>query len=431
MENPFIKDLVERGILNSIMPGTEELLNREMVTGYIGFDPTADSLHVGSLAQIMTLVRFQRAGHKPIALIGGATAMVGDPSGKSSERNLLEDNIIEKNITGIKAQLEKFLDVECESNNAEILNNSDWMNGYSFIKFIRDIGKHFTVNYMLSKDSVRNRIINDGEGMSFTEFSYQLIQAYDFLHLNYQKHCKLQMGGSDQWGNIVSGNELIKKTRGGASESFCFTTNLVLKSDGTKFGKTEQGNVWLDAKKTSPYKFYQFWIKSNDEDALKYLKVFTLLSMNEINELHSKHNLKPELGIMQKALAKDVTIRVHGEKTFKKAFEASNILFNGTPDDLSNIDEQTFLELFEGVPMFDIKMLSLQEGKNILELFLEAKIFTSKNEARKMISDGGVRINKKKVETSHQTVSLFHTIKEKYILIQKGKKNYYLGRVVN
>jgi tyrosyl-tRNA synthetase len=430
MENPFVKDLKERGILNDIMPGTEELLTKEMVTGYIGFDPTADSLHVGSLAQIMTLVRFQNAGHKPIALIGGATAMIGDPSGKSKERNLIDQKTIDKNILCIEGQLTKFLDFNCGSNSATIIDNNLWMQVYSFVDFLRDVGKHFTVNYMMTKDSVKSRLLNDGEGMSFTEFSYQLIQANDFLHLNYMKHCKLQMGGSDQWGNMTSGAELIRKTRGGASDAFCITTNLILKSDGTKFGKTEEGNIWLDKNKTSPYKFYQFWIGTNDEDALRFLKIFTLLSMDEINDLQTQHKANPELGVMQKALAKDVTTRVHGEKAFKAAIEASNILFKGTSEDLTNMDEKTFLEVFNGVPTFDVQKSSLQAGKNVLELLLEANVFPSKNEARRMIGDGGVKINKQKLELSQESLSLTDTLKNKYILVQRGKKNYFLGRII-
>jgi tyrosyl-tRNA synthetase len=430
MENKFIKDLKERGILNDIMPGTEELLTKEMVTGYIGFDPTADSLHVGSLAQIITLVRFQQAGHKPIALIGSATAMIGDPSGKSNERILLDRNTIEKNTICIEEQIAKFLDFYCGNNSAAVMNNDEWMKDYSFVNFLRDIGKSFTVNYMMSKESVKSRLTNDGEGMSFTEFSYQIIQAYDFLHLNYHKNCKLQMGGSDQWGNMTSGAELIRKTRGGASEAFCLTTNLILKSDGTKFGKTEEGNIWLDKNKTSPYKFYQFWISINDEDAFRFLKIFTFLSIDEINELHNLHKSNQELSIMQKALAKEVTIYVHGEKAFNSAFEASNILFKGTSDDLLKLDEKTFLEVFNGVPTFNVDKSILQDGKNILELLTEGNIFHSKNEARKMIDDGGVRLNKNKIEISKDSINLTDTLNGKYILIQKGKKNYFLGKII-
>ena len=430
MENKFIKELKDRGLFNDMMPGTEELLNKEMVTGYIGFDPTADSLHIGSLAQIMTLVRFQNAGHKPIALIGGATAMIGDPSGKSKERNLLDKDTIEKNIVCIEKQLSKFLDFDCGSNSAVVINNDEWMKDYSFVGFLRDIGKCFTINYMLNKDSVKNRLLSEGDGMSFTEFSYQLIQSYDFLYLNYHKHCKLQMGGSDQWGNMTSGVELIRKTRGGASEAFCVTTNLVLKSDGSKFGKTEEGNIWLDKNKTSPYKFYQFWIKTNDDDALRFLKIFTLLSVDEIEELHQSHLKNPELNIMQKELAKDVTIRVHGENAFKSALEASNILFKGNPEDLTKIDEKTFLEVFNGVPTFNVDSSLLQTGKNILEFLVEGNVFPSKNEARKMINDGGVRINKGKINPSKELISFNDTLNGKYILVQKGKTNYFLGKII-
>lgn len=421
----FVEELRWRGILHDIMPGTEELLSKETVTAYIGFDPTADSLHVGSLAQIITLLRFQKAGHKPIALIGGATGMVGDPSGKSAERNLLDEQALNKNVAGIKKQLEKFLDFNAGTTGAELVNNYDWMKQFSFLEFIRDVGKFITVNYMMAKDSVQNRLET---GMSFTEFSYQLLQGYDFYWLYNNKNCKLQMGGSDQWGNITTGTELIR--RKGAGEAYALTTQLIKKADGTKFGKSESGNVWLDREKTSPYKFYQFWLNSSDEDAKTYLKYFTLFSKEEIDALEVKHTAAPHERHMQKALAKDITIRVHNEEDYNAAVEASEILFKGSVEDLAKLDEATFLDVFDGVPMFEISKSELTNGIGFLDLLADkTKIFPSKGEARKMVQAGGVSVNKQKWEDVQGNIDLKSALNEKYILIQKGKKNYFLCRV--
>lgn len=421
----FVEELKWRGALQDIMPGTEELLNKEMVTGYIGFDPTSDSLHVGSLAQIMTLLRFQKAGHKPIALIGGATGMVGDPSGKSQERNLLDEETLNKNIAGIKKQLENFLDFGPGKNSAELLNNYDWMKEFSFLTFIREVGKFLTVNYMMAKDSVQNRLES---GMSFTEFSYQLLQGYDFYWLYKNKNCKLQMGGSDQWGNITTGTELIRRKADG--HAFALVTKLIKKSDGTKFGKSESGNVWLDRNKTSPYKFYQFWLNASDEDAKTYLRCFTLLTKQEIEELEAKHAAAPHERHLQKALGKDVTIRVHSEEDYKAAVEAAEILFKGTVEDLAKLDETTFLDVFDGVPMFNISKSELNNGIGVLDLLAEkTSIFPSKGEARKMVQAGGVSLNKQKWEDIQGVVNLNNALNQKYILVQKGKKNYFLCRI--
>lgn len=421
----FVEELRWRGILHDIMPGTEELLGKETVTAYIGFDPTADSLHVGSLAQIMTLLRFQKAGHKPIALIGGATGMVGDPSGKSQERNLLDEEALNKNVAGIKKQLEKFLDFSKGETGAELVNNYDWMKQFSFLEFIREVGKFITVNYMMAKDSVQNRLET---GMSFTEFSYQLLQGYDFYWLYNNKKCKLQMGGSDQWGNITTGTELIRRKGGG--EAYALTTQLIKKADGTKFGKSESGNVWLDRDKTSPYKFYQFWLNASDEDAKTYLKYFTLLTKEEIESIEAKHASAPHERHLQKALAKDITVRVHSEADYSSAVEASEILFKGSIEDLAKLDEATFLDVFDGVPMFEISKSELNSGIGFLDLLAEkTKIFPSKGEARKMVQAGGVSVNKNKWEDVQGSINLNHTLNQKYILIQKGKKNYFLCRV--
>lgn len=421
----FVEELRWRGILHDIMPGTEELLSKETVTAYIGFDPTADSLHVGSLAQIMTLLRFQKAGHKPIALIGGATGMVGDPSGKSAERNLLDEEALNKNIAGIKKQLEKFLDFNSEATGAELLDNYDWMKQFSFLDFIREVGKFITVNYMMAKDSVQNRLET---GMSFTEFSYQLLQGYDFYWLYKNKNCKLQMGGSDQWGNITTGTELIRRKGGG--EAFALTTQLIKKADGSKFGKSESGNVWLDREKTSPYKFYQFWLNASDEDAKTYLKYFTLFSKEETDALEAKHAVAPHERHLQKALAKDITVRVHSEEDYNSAVEASEILFKGSVEDLAKLDETTFLDVFDGVPMFEVSKSELANGIGFLDLLAEkTKIFPSKGEARKMVQAGGVSVNKQKWEDIQGYIGMNHTLNQKYILIQKGKKNYFLCRV--
>jgi tyrosyl-tRNA synthetase len=421
----FVEELRWRGILHDIMPGTEDLLNKEKVTAYIGFDPTADSLHVGNLAQIMTLLRFQKAGHKPMALVGGATGMVGDPSGKSAERNLLDEATLSKNLAGQRKQLEKFLDFNCGVNSAEIVNNYDWFKDFSFLEFIRDVGKHISVNYMMAKDSVKNRLEN---GMSFTEFSYQLVQGFDFYYLWKNKNVKLQMGGSDQWGNITTGTELIRRKGGG--EAFALTTQLIKKSDGTKFGKSESGNIWLDRTKTSPYKFYQFWLNSSDEDVKNYIRYFTLFDKSEIEAIEAQHNSAPHERHLQKALAKDVTIRVHGEADYKDAVKASEILFKGSIEDLAGLDETTFLDVFDGVPMFEISKAELHAGIGVLDFLAEkTQVFPSKGEARKMIQAGGVSVNKQKWDDEKGNVTLNNTLNNKYILIQKGKKNYFLCKV--
>jgi tyrosyl-tRNA synthetase len=418
----FVEELKWRGLLHDMMPGTEELLNKGSVSGYIGFDPTADSLHVGSLAQIMTLVRFQLAGHRPIALVGGATGMVGDPSGKSAERNLLDEEALQKNIVGIKAQLEKFLDFNKGNNSAELVNNLDWMKDYSFLHFIRDVGKFLTVSYMMAKDSVQNRLET---GMSFTEFSYQLLQGFDFYHLYTTKNCQLQMGGSDQWGNITSGTELIRRKCGG--EAYALTTQLIKKADGTKFGKSESGNIWLDKTKTSPYKFYQFWLNATDVDVKSYIRIFTLLSKEEIETLQAQHDLKPSDRILQKALAKDVTIRVHGEAEYEAAVKSSAILFNGTVSDLATLNEDTFLELFDGVPQFQVSKTELTIGVSVIDLLVEkAAVLPSKSEARKLIQGGGISLNKEKVNDVQMYITLGLFINQKYLLVKKGKQHQYL-----
>lgn len=425
MYNSFVQELKWRGVMHDIMPGTEELLSKEMVTGYIGFDPTADSLHVGSLTQIITLIRLQKAGHKPIALIGGATGMVGDPSGKSAERNLLDETSLAKNIEGIKNQLQKFLNTNCGVNSAELINNNDWMQNYSFINFIRDVGKFLTVNYMMAKDSVKNRL---EQGMSFTEFSYQLLQAYDFYFLYQNKNCKIQLGGSDQWGNITSGTELIRRKCSG--EAYAITTQLIKKADGSKFGKSESGNIWLDRKKTSPYRFYQFWINTPDTDAENFIKIFTFLSEQEIIALVEDHKKDPSKRVLQKALAKELTVMVHGEEDYTAAIETSKVLFDGNIQDLSNLDEATFLDVFEGVPQFEVKKTEIESGLGVIDFLAEkTTIFPSKSEARKMIQGGGVSINKEKVENHEAMVNGASLINNKYILIQKGKKNYFLCSV--
>ena len=429
MKTNFIQELKWRGLLHDAMPGTEEQLTKEVTSGYIGFDPTSDSLHIGSLSQIMTLVRFQLAGHKPIALVGGATGMVGDPSGKSDERNLLDEITLNHNLAGIKKQLEKFLDFNSGANSAEIVNNYDWFKNYSFLDFIRDAGKHITVNYMMAKDSVKKRIEGEGNGMSFTEFSYQLIQGFDFYHLYKEKNCLLQMGGSDQWGNITTGTEFIRRKANG--HAFALTTKLITKADGGKFGKSETGNVWLDPAKTSPYKFYQFWLNISDEDAKNYIRFFTLLSKEEIETLEAQHNAAPHERILQKTLAKDVTVRVHSEQDYKAAVEATEILFKGTLDDLGKLNEKMFLEIFDGVPNYDIPRVNLEAGLSIIDLLSAATtIFPSKGEARKMLQAGGVSINKEKVQSAEGNVSTQNLINNKYMLIQKGKKNYFLVKVV-
>jgi tyrosyl-tRNA synthetase len=423
MKQNFIQELKWRGMLQDVIPGTEETLNSKMVKGYIGFDPTADSLGVGNLVQIMTLLHFQNAGHKPIALVGGATGMVGDPSGKSLERNLLTIEVINENLEKQKKQREKFLDFNCGENSAEIVNNYDWFKNISFLDFIRDAGKHITVNYMLAKDSVKNRLEN---GMSFTEFSYQLIQGYDFYHLYKTQGVQLQMGGSDQWGNIVTGTELIR--RKDAGEAYALTTPLIKKADGTKFGKSESGNIWLDKSKTSPYKFYQFWLNASDTDVENYIRIFTVKTKSEIDALIEDHKNAPHLRILQKELAKDITIRVHSEKDYAAALEASEILFGkGTSESLSNLSNDDLLAVFEGVPQFNVSVLDLNSGISIVDFLAEkTAVFPSKGEARKMIDGGGVSINKTKVESQDFLINENLLLNGKYILVQRGKKNYFL-----
>ena len=414
-------------MIHDIMPGTEEQLAKEMTTAYVGIDPTADSLHIGHLVSVMILKHFQRCGHKPIFLVGGATGMIGDPSGKSLERNLLDEQTLRRNQEGIRRQLERLVDFSSdEPNAAELVNNYDWMKEFSFLKFIRDIGKCITVNYMMAKDSVKKRFNGEGEGMSFTEFTYQLVQGTDFLHLYQHKNCKLQMGGSDQWGNITTGTELIRRKTGG--EAFALTCPLIKKADGTKFGKTESGNVWLDPRYTSPYKFYQFWLNVSDEDAERYVKIFTMLDRETIEGLVAAHREAPHLRGLQKALAREVTCMVHGEEEYRRAVEASEILFGGaTAEALRGIDEQTFLQVFEGVPRFEISRPLIEGGVGFLALCTEhAAVFPSKGEARKLIQGGGVSLNKRKIAAVDCMVGSADLLSGRYLLVQKGKKNYYL-----
>lgn len=428
MVKNFVEELRWRGMIHDIMPGTEEQLTREMTVGYVGFDPTADSLHIGNLVQIMTLVHFQACGHKPIALVGGATGMVGDPSGKSAERNLLSEEVLQHNLSCVKKQLGKFLEFGTSGNQAEMVNNYDWFREYKFLDFIRDVGKHITVNYMMAKDSVKQRLES---GMSFTEFSYQLVQGYDFLWLSRNKNCRIQMGGSDQWGNIVTGTELIRKIDGG--EAFALTTPLIRKADGTKFGKTEQGNVWLDASKTSGYRFYQYWMNASDEDAANYIRIFTLRGREEIEALIAEHSSAPHKRKLQQVLAEDVTVRVHSKEDYESAVAASAILFgNSTTEQLVNLDEATLLSVFEGVPQIKITRNEFEDCANVIDLLSVATrggIFASKGEARKMISAGGVSINKARVHDTAKPTE-FQLLRDKYLVTQKGKKNYYLIEVV-
>ena len=418
----FIEELRWRGMIHDIMPGSEEELMKGPKSAYIGFDPTADSLHIGSLVQIMTLVHFQNCGHKPIALVGGATGMVGDPSGKSQERNLLSEEVLEHNLEGIKKQLSKFLDFESDTNAAEMVNNYDWFRDFNFLDFIRDVGKHITINYMMAKDSVKTRLES---GLSFTEFSYQLVQGYDFLWLYENKGCTIQLGGSDQWGNIVTGTELIRRKVGG--EAFAITTPLIKKADGSKFGKTEGGNVWLDKKRTSPYKFYQYWLNASDEDAANYIRIFTLLGKEEIETIEQEHNQAPHLRLLQKTVARDITERVHSREDLEMAEKASGILFGkSTKEDLASLDEDTLLSVFEGVPQATISKEAL--AANVADLLSDGTdniVFSSKGEARRMIKGGGVGINKEKVLEGDQPADI-ELLQGKYILVQKGKKNYYL-----
>jgi len=425
----LIEELRWRGMLQDIMPGTEEQLQKEMTTAYVGFDPTADSLHIGSLVPILLLVHLQKAGHKPLALVGGATGMVGDPSFKAEERKMLDLDTLQHNQRGIKAQLEKFLDFDpAKANAAEMVNNYDWFKDISFLHFIRDVGKHITVNYMMAKDSVRKRLEGDS-GMSFTEFSYQLIQGYDFYHLYKAKNCKLQMGGSDQWGNIVTGTELVRRMAGG--EAFAFTCPLVKKADGTKFGKTESGNVWLDPKRTSPYLFYQFWIKTTDEDAESYIRTFTFLDQPTVDALITEHRQNPGLRQLQKRLAKEVTIFVHGEKEYEFAVQASEMLFrNDTAAILQSLTEEQLLEVMSGVPQVDVARTELETGKDIISFLADTKILPSMGEARKMLQNGGISINKNKIESQELVVNVALLLRDQYLLVQKGKNNYFLIKAI-
>lgn len=424
----FVEELRWRGMIHDIMPGTENYLDKNMGIGYIGFDPSADSLHIGNLAGIMLLKFFQISGHKPTVLVGGATGMIGDPSGKSQERNLLDEKTLRRNQEVIKKQLSHFLDFSSKKPNEAILvNNYDWMKEYSFLDFIREIGKHITVNYMMAKDSVKNRIgAESKEGMSFTEFSYQLVQGTDFLHLYKENNCKLQMGGSDQWGNIITGTELIRRKTGG--EAFALTCPLITKSDGSKFGKTESGNVWLDPFKTSPYKFYQFWLNVSDEDAEKYIKIFTLLSQVIIKSLTQEHKAAPHLRILQKRLAREVTILTHGIEELETAEEATAILFGkGTMESLKKINEKTFLAVFEGVPQHEVPTQLIEEGEPLVSLLTDkTSIFPSKGELKRLVSGGGLSLNKEKISDLELIVDKNYLLNERYILVQKGKKNYFL-----
>jgi tyrosyl-tRNA synthetase len=424
----FIDELRWRGMIYDLTPGTEEQLLKESTPAYIGYDPTSDSLHIGNLASIMMLVHLQRAGHKPVALVGGATGMIGDPSGKSEERNLLDEKVLRHNQSCIQKQLEKFLDFNCGATSAEMVNNYDWTKDFSFLHFLRDIGKHITVNYMMAKDSVKKRM-ESGSGLSFTEFSYQLVQGYDYCWLYEHKGVKLQMGGSDQWGNIVTGTELIRRKLGG--EAYALTCPLITKADGGKFGKTEAGNIWLDPKKTSPYKFYQFWLNSSDADAAEYIRKFTLLSKEEIDILQAQHNEAPHLRILQKALAEEITTRVHSVEDLQAAMEASGILFGkGTAETLMKLSEDTLLSVFEGVPQSEIPHSEVEKTINIVDFLADlTHIFASKGEARRMLKEGGVQVNKSKVDESF-TLDQHCLLNEKYILVQKGKKNYYLVKTI-
>ena len=431
MQKNFVKELRWRGMLHDIMPETEEYLLQNSTAGYIGFDPTSDSLHIGSLVQIMILIHFQNAGHQPIALIGGATGMIGDPSGKSDERNLLDPESLKKNIDGIRNQLNKFLDFDSnKSRGARLVNNYDWIKGYTFIDFSRDVGKHLTVNYMMAKDSVKKRLVSEAKvGMSFTEFSYQLLQGYDFLHLYKNMDCKIQMGGSDQWGNITTGTELIRRKAGG--KAYAITCPLITKSDGSKFGKTEDGNIWLDKSKTSPYKFYQYWLNSSDEDAESYIKIFTQLDQERISNLILEHRAMPHSRLLQKTIAEEVTRLVHSDNDLEKAQKASQILFGkSTDEDLKYLDQQTFLEVFEGVPQSEISQADFQNGIDIINLLANKTNFLKSNgEARRALSENSISVNKTKVNEKY-IIGGQDLIDEQYILLQRGKKNYFIVKVV-
>ncbi len=427
----FIEELKWRGMLHQDMPGTEEHLLEKMRSAYIGFDPTADSLHIGNLVPIMLLAHFQRAGHKPYALVGGATGMIGDPSGRSDERNLLDEKTLRHNQESVKKQLSHFLDFDSnEKNGAVVVNNYDWMKEFSFLDFIRDVGKHITVNYMMAKDSVKNRITaDDSEGMSFTEFTYQLVQGYDFLHLYKHNECTLQMGGSDQWGNITTGTELIRRIGGG--KGYAITCPLITKSDGSKFGKSQGGNVWLDAKRTSPYKFYQYWLNTSDDDAEKYIKIFTFLVEKEIQDLISQHQEAPHIRILQKRLAEEVTLIVHGKDDLDNAVKASNILFGkSTAEDLKKLDESTFLDIFDGVPQAEIDRSEIESGLPIIEsLAAKTGFLNSNGEARRALKENSISVNKEKVQEDH-IINSGDLISDTFVLLQRGKKNYFIIRVI-
>lgn len=427
MSENFVEELRWRGMLHDIMPETEELLLKEKVAGYIGFDPTADSLHIGSLVQIMILMHFQKAGHKPIALVGGATGMIGDPSGKSQERNLLDEEALNRNVKGIKNQLSRFLDFEdSHENTAQLVNNYDWMKEFSLIDFVRDIGKHLTVNYMMAKDSVKKRLSAESkEGMSFTEFTYQLFQGYDFLHLYNEMNCKLQMGGSDQWGNITTGTELIRRKTGG--KAYAITCPLIKKADGTKFGKTEEGNVWLDAERTSPYKFYQYWLNSSDEDAENYVKIFTFLSKEEVEKLITEHKEAPHLRLLQKKIAEEVTRMVHSEEELQNAVKASGILFGSSAsEDLKALNEKTFLDVFEGVPQAEVSLSDVEAGLDMIgALSAKTGFLSSNGDARRALKENSISVNKEKVKEDY-TITKQDLINNKYVLLQRGRRNYFI-----
>lgn len=427
----FVEELTWRGMIHTVMPGAEEHLMESMRSAYIGFDPTADSLHIGNLVPIMLLAHYQRCGHRPVALVGGATGMIGDPSGKSNERNLLDEKTLRHNQDAIKNQLAHFLDFESEVENAAILvNNYDWMKDFSFLEFIRDVGKHITVNYMMAKDSVKNRISSESsEGMSFTEFTYQLVQGYDFLHLYKEKDCTIQMGGSDQWGNITTGTELIRRIDSG--KGYAITCPLITKSDGSKFGKSEGGNVWLDANRTSPYKFYQYWLNSSDEDAEKYIKIFTFLKQDEINSLIKEHQEAPHLRVLQKRLAEEITMMVHSKADLDNAIKASNILFGkSTSNDLKQLNEQTFLDVFDGVPQTEITHSDIENGLDIISALAEKGRFLKSNgEARRALKENSISVNKEKVNDNY-TITKKDLINNKFVLLQRGKKNYFVLQIV-
>lgn len=433
----LVEELTWRGMIHDIMPGTEEQLNKEMTTAYIGFDPTSDSLHIGSLVPIILLVHLQKAGHRPIALIGGATGMIGDPSGKSDERNLLDEETLAKNVAGIRGVLSKYLDFDSKQDNAPILvNNYDWMKDFSFIDFARDVGKRITVNYMMAKDSVKKRLSSEsGVGMSFTEFTYQLIQGYDFYHLNKQYGCLLQMGGSDQWGNITTGTELVRRMNvpqgdGEPAKAFAMTCPLITKADGSKFGKSEGGNVWLDAEKTSPYKFYQFWLNTSDEDAEKYIKIFTFLEKSEIDVLISQHKEAPHMRLLQKKLTEEVTVFVHSQEEYENAVKASAILFSGGAEDLKQLNEKTFLDVFEGVSQAEVKRSEIVSGLDVIAALSSATNFLKSNgEARRALKENSISVNKEKV-TENYTITEDDLINDKFVLLQRGKKNYFLIKAI-